>query len=787
MRVLLVVHGFKPRALGGTELYAEAHARELASSHADTVLVLAREADATRPELTVREEARDGYRVQWINHTFRASTSIEDAWRAPHVAAALVPVIDAFAPDVAHIHHLTCLSTLLPSMLAARRVPVVLTLHDYWLMCHRGQLLDLDGRCCEGPGETGCKRCIENAAASPTAGVGPAVRAIRALERTWPRAGGIVGVAARAGARVMAAEDAGWAASALRTRHVRGEVLPHIELFLAPSAHMRDRFVRFGVPAERVRVSPYGLAPVAVTRGVAARSIAAPGDVPEPPRGADTAPLRIGFVGSLMTSKAPHVAMNAVARLPPGTATLAVIGAFVAYHGDQRYRAVLDRAAAHPAVTMLGAAAPEQIPEFLASLDVLVVPSVWEENSPIVIHEAFRAGVPVVASRVGGIAELVEHEVNGLLVESGDTSELAAALARLAADRALLERLRARIPAVRPLEQAVGEMRAAYADLRAIRNASRPSAGRVAAVVLHHGTPEETALTVRALRAADPPLFCVLVVNNDAHPGSLDLGTTGVPVEHLTVGRNLGFPGGMNVGIRAALDRGAHAVLLVNSDVVVPPGAVAMLARVLDANPEVGIVAPVVLTREQPDTIASLGIRFNRASGRMRNLGGGSRFARPAHPAWRPVDAVNGAIMLVSRDAIERAGVLDEAYFFSFEEIEFCLRAADRGLISAVTTEAVAYHRGGATLAAAAPARFYYAARNHLRLASGLAPRYGRAGSFARAIVVVGLNLAHAVFARGGRRSERLAATWRGVRDYVRGRFGPESSGIRRAEDAIRN
>ena len=145
--------------------------------------------------------------------------------------------------------------------------------------------------------------------------------------------------------------------------------------------------------------------------------------------------------------------------MPDGAATLDVFGAFAPYHGDDRYREVVDRAAGHAAIRMHGPADHAQVPALLASLDVLVVPSAWEENSPFVILEAFRAGVPVVASRIGGIPELVEHEVNGLLVEPGNVEALAGALSRLASDRPLLARLGQGIRPVRPIDDAVQEMR----------------------------------------------------------------------------------------------------------------------------------------------------------------------------------------------------------------------------------------------------------------------------------------------------------------------------------------
>lgn len=773
MRTLLVVHGFPPRASGGTELYAEAHAVTLAARHGDSVLVLTREDDGARPELSVREESRDGYRIAWVNHTFRESTSIEDAWRAPRVADAVRPVIEAFAPEVAHVHHLTCLSTLIPSMLAARGVPVTLTLHDYWLMCHRGQLLDRSGARCDGPWPGGCPGCIDAAAAAASASGRAGARLFRAVDASAPALGSLMRAVVGSGATAVGGTRAARQASLLRARHVLDEVVPHVRLFLAPSAHVRDRFVRFGLPPDRVRVAPNGVG----------EPPAAPARVPS------SGPLRVGFLGSLMLSKAPHVAMQAVAQLAAGTATLDVYGRFAPYHGDHRYADEIARWSAHPAVRMRGGIDRREVPAALAALDVLVVPSVWEENNPLTILEAQRAGVTVVASRIGGIPELVEDGVNGLLVEPGDTRALARAIERLAGDREYLARLQARVPPVRSLEDAVAEMRATHDALRLRRfdtavpgtpaggepaSPRPPGIRSVAAVVLHYRAPAETALAVRALRSAGPPLDRVIVVDNDERPAAIDLGVVGAAVDVIAAGRNLGFSGGMNLGIRAALDRGTDAVLLVNNDALVPPGTIGMLARAADARPRAGIVAPVVLVRERPEYVASRGVRFDRATGRVRNLGFGEPSAAARGGAWRGADAVNGAVILVTRDVFERIGLLDEGYFFSFEEIDLCARAADAGFEIGVVDDAVVYHRGGATLDPRSVSRFYFGARNQLRLSARTGRPSGRAARLARAAYVVGLNLAHALTAPGGRRLARLRATARGVLDHARGRAGPD-------------
>jgi glycogen synthase len=83
---------------------------------------------------------------------FRAVRSFEESYRNPAIAAIAARLVDDWRPDVVHMHHLTCLSTDIVEMLAARGIPMVYTLHDYWLLCHRGQRLDTAGDVCDGPG-----------------------------------------------------------------------------------------------------------------------------------------------------------------------------------------------------------------------------------------------------------------------------------------------------------------------------------------------------------------------------------------------------------------------------------------------------------------------------------------------------------------------------------------------------------------------------------------------------------------------------------------------------------
>jgi len=169
--------------------------------------------------------------------------------------------------------------------------------------------------------------------------------------------------------------------------------------------------------------------------------------------------------------------------------------------------------------------------------------------------------------------------------------------------------------------------------------------------------------------------------------------------------------------------------------------------------------------------VASSGIDYDRRTGRMHERHAGRRRDAVDVSAGDRV-AASGCVLLVTRVAWERAGLLDERYFFGFEDVDLCLRAGAAGLSTCFDARAVAYHEGGGSLGPAAPRRFYFAARNHLLLASD----HHAGGPLARVtrpFAVVALNVAHALTSPGGSRAAKLRATLRGALDYARGRFGP--------------
>ena len=178
--------------------------------------------------------------------------------------------------------------------------------------------------------------------------------------------------------------------------------------------------------------------------------------------------LRIGYIGQLQWTKGVHVLIEAFQRSQlDGWASLQIWGDPT--RNLDYVQMLQDCINNDQAIELRGRFEQDQIATVLAEIDVLVVPSLWYENSPLVIKEAFVANTPVIASDLGGMAELVTHNVDGLLYEQGDAEDLARQLRRIFDEPGLLDRLQRGIQPVKTIHQEIDELEAVYSDLIARR------------------------------------------------------------------------------------------------------------------------------------------------------------------------------------------------------------------------------------------------------------------------------------------------------------------------------
>ncbi len=173
--------------------------------------------------------------------------------------------------------------------------------------------------------------------------------------------------------------------------------------------------------------------------------------------------LQVGFLGRWSQDKGIHILVEAFKYLPneiPIELTIHTVG------DDEQYRKhILANIANDTRIHIAQPLAREDLPAALARFDVLAVPSQWLETGPLVVLEAHAVGTPVLGSNLGGIAELVKHNVDGLLIPPHDIRAWTDALARLAMDANLLERLRQGIRPVRTIGTEAADTAALYRSI----------------------------------------------------------------------------------------------------------------------------------------------------------------------------------------------------------------------------------------------------------------------------------------------------------------------------------
>ena len=446
MHILHAIHDFLPRHRAGSELYALGLAQAQLARH--DVTVLCADFDPSRPHGETTWRVHDGVPVVEIVNNWRCD-SFEDTYRPPLIGQRTAHLLEFVRPDVVHGHNLLNLTFDLPAQARRLGIPVVATLHDYSLFCASGgqRLHVRANHVCHDIEPARCAECVVESPfhAQQVAGRvsaarfgGPiAARAAATARRVWPAAASraVKLASAVATSPVTPAEIEARSKAALNA-------LEHVDLVVAPSAYIRDEFAMLGAPADRILVDDYGMAPMRGRRG-AGKNAGAKAPAYDPR-------LRIGFVGTLVWHKGVHILLDAVRRLPAGEYTLTVYGSEDTFPD---YAASLRSQATGLPVRFAAGFDACNVSDVYASLDVLVVPSIWLENSPLVIHEAFMAGVAVVGARTGGIPGLVTDGVNGALYQPESAEDLSRALRQLIDDRALVARYAAAAPRVKTLDE----------------------------------------------------------------------------------------------------------------------------------------------------------------------------------------------------------------------------------------------------------------------------------------------------------------------------------------------
>jgi len=456
VRILHALHFFLPKHSGGTEVYTLRVARAQARAGHDVTLFFS-EKIHSRADYELLRRTTEGLDCRVV-----VNNLLEPDFRAtfanPRIEERFDEVVRECRPQVVHFQHLMLLSMGLVGRAKAAGASAVLTLQDFWLWCARmGQLLQPDGSICPGPTPERCSQCLATFPFTQKQGAEHAFRTLGMLRRAFgvdlsplvERVRGWQPLLARRGAGAENGRPI--PQSQLRARaEAAARVVEAVDHVIAPSRMLLDRALDWGVPAGKISLLRYGvdLAPRAAARRYA-------------PHGK----VRFAYLGTPAPHKGVHVLIDAfraaeLERARPHGAELVIFGGS---RTNPAYFADLKRRARGLPVRFAGAIDNAQVPDALEQVDALVVPSLWLENWPVSVQEARLARVPVVASRLGGLAEAVRDGVDGLLFEPGDVYALAAALRRLVDEPRRLGELAAAAEMPPPMGEHVAALDAIYA------------------------------------------------------------------------------------------------------------------------------------------------------------------------------------------------------------------------------------------------------------------------------------------------------------------------------------
>lgn len=401
MRILQIAHSFMPYNFAGTEVYAYNLAKELSQNN--EVYILHRINNPSRKEYELRESYFDGLKVFTINNTLR-DYSFKLAYNNPSIDAKIIEVINKVSPDVIHIQHLLFLSSSFLEEVKKRNIPVVFTLNDYWYLCPRGQLLKEDLAICNNPDYDDCVDCL-----------GYLLSANKVISRCHRfLKNNISPSVSRCLKKIYFAYSSNklFLKNKLEMAKVRNlffkNILSYADKVIVPSEFVMSKYIEFGLSRDKTVLIRYG---VLSQDNQNIKSV--------------SKNLRFGYIGSLQPSKGVDVLIEAFNQIKiSSNLELTIYGELVKSGFYSDYCQLLRKKAVSKSIHFAGKFMRENLSKIFNEIDVLIVPSIWNENCPNVILEALSFKIPVIASRIGGMTELIEDGKTGLLFNAGDSKDL---------------------------------------------------------------------------------------------------------------------------------------------------------------------------------------------------------------------------------------------------------------------------------------------------------------------------------------------------------------------------
>lgn len=423
MKILFVGSAFLPEKIGGMELHMLYTARTLRRQGHD-VVVFCRGYSPAKEEFAIDRSEFSGIPVVKMNYKFSDCTEFERLYSNANIARVFREVLGEYEPDLVHIHHLQALTMDIVSCARDAGIPVVMTLHDFWMGCPRTQRITASLQTCP---EIDLERCT------------------LCLRGLWP--GFFQG-----GRAIPRKEAAKHDKGVLEAYHATvRRTLDRVDRLIAPSIFVKRIYERYGIPGSRLAVVPHGL----------------DGSLFEGMRRMRSPVLRFGYLGPVVPPKGVHILIEAFKMIAGSDCNLHIWGEVLPFHKDTNYGhrlAVLVKGW-ESSILFHGRYEHIDVARVLSEIDILVVPSLWYESFSMTLMEGFQAGLPVIASNFGALASTVKDGETGLLFNVEDSVDLAKKMKRLKDDFELRQRLAASPKNVVSIEENVAVLKRVYGEV----------------------------------------------------------------------------------------------------------------------------------------------------------------------------------------------------------------------------------------------------------------------------------------------------------------------------------
>jgi len=670
MKILQIIHCFPPESMTGSEIYAYNLSIWLSKRH--DVSVFYRVNNPAFKEYEVIKSDYDGLSVYKINHTFKDYDSIEKIYNNKEIENRFLKVLDGVNPDIVHIQHLLFLSLGLIDEIKKRNIPVIFTLHDYWLMCPKGQLFKSNKKICQNPLDANCPYCL-SASLNPRVLVKKIFKVLTHYKiptRFKPDMAGIY----------------------------RG-----IDLFISPSNFLRNRFIEFGLPPEKIIYSDNGMNP----------------DLFRDIEKIKSGKIRFGFIGTLMPAKGAHVLIEAFNKVKSSKAVLKIYGKSPVSNFIFSYTHRIRRMArGMKNIEFMGTYDNKNVAKIFKDIDVLIFSSVWEENSPLVLHEAILTKTPALASDIGGVSEIIKHGKNGFLFCAGDANSLSLLIKKVIENPEIIENLKKDAVQVKDMDFHCKEIEAIYIEKARrridLKNArfQNMAMNRFSIIIVAYNSERHIRQCLDSIFKQDFSGYEIILVNNassDRTVGIIDEYKHRVNIKNNS--DNLGFSEAINIGI--ALSKGEY-ILTLNPDVVLENNFLSEINRNIDKlDKNIGMMGVKILKANSDNIIDSTGLVlsrlfrfFDRGSG-VRDKGQYDKDVNILGPC-----AAAGIYKRTMLEDVSMNGeYFDKDFFYLIEDFDIALRARRKGWKCFYLPEAVCYHeRNGSGMTY--KYRQYFAFRN---------------------------------------------------------------------------